>query len=454
MVIPLIGVSTYVAEAAWGSWERPAAVLPESYYELVGSAGGRPLLLPPLRTAAGGPGLRGRRGHRRPRRPGPDGRGRRRPGRLRRDGRARGRWGRPRPRRERAGAPGGGPGGRTCRCSPSAGGSRSSISPGAAPCTNTCPTSSGTTGTDCAPSVFGEVKVTTTPDSTAAAIFGASATVLCSHHQSIDRLGAGLTPTAWADDGVIEAVELLGPPFVLGVQWHPEEGGDQRPFAALVEAARAVPRHAHRRRASLGDEPRDSSVLSHAKERGTKSGEAGGRDRRHSRNDGQHLVVCTEAPPEGQVAGQLRGRSTRAGRTSLIEPFTTTSASASISVGAPLTITTTAPERAAIGTRPAAGKTARVDPTHRRRSQRAAASSARRRSAATRLWPKLMVADFKIPPHADPSAVGSRQVGSSSPARTRSWTGSAGWRWSQRRQTISDEFPWISMISPGSDPAF
>jgi gamma-glutamyl-gamma-aminobutyrate hydrolase PuuD len=95
-----------------------------------------------------------------------------------------------------------------------------------------------------APSVFGEVKVTTTPDSTTAAIFGASATVLCSHHQSIDRLGTGLTPTAFSDDGVIEAVELPGPPFVLGVQWHPEEGGDQRPFAALVAAARTY--HARR----------------------------------------------------------------------------------------------------------------------------------------------------------------------------------------------------------------
>ena len=57
MVIPLIGVSTYVADAAWGSWSRRAAVLPAAYYELVGSAGGRPLLLPPLKTAPTGPGF-------------------------------------------------------------------------------------------------------------------------------------------------------------------------------------------------------------------------------------------------------------------------------------------------------------------------------------------------------------------------------------------------------------
>ena len=55
-VIPLIGVSTYVATARWGSWERRAAVLPEAYFELVAAAGGRPLLLPPASTAPGGPG--------------------------------------------------------------------------------------------------------------------------------------------------------------------------------------------------------------------------------------------------------------------------------------------------------------------------------------------------------------------------------------------------------------
>jgi putative glutamine amidotransferase len=61
--------------------------------------------------------------------------------------------------------------------------------------------------------------------------------VLCSHHQSIDELGHGLEVTARSDDGVIEAVELPKAHFVLGVQWHPEEGSDQRPFDALVAAA-------------------------------------------------------------------------------------------------------------------------------------------------------------------------------------------------------------------------
>jgi gamma-glutamyl-gamma-aminobutyrate hydrolase PuuD len=35
---------------------------------------------------------------------------------------------------------------------------------------------------------------------------------------------------------VVEALELPGRRFVLGVQWHPEEAGDRRLFEALVAA--------------------------------------------------------------------------------------------------------------------------------------------------------------------------------------------------------------------------
>jgi putative glutamine amidotransferase len=42
------------------------------------------------------------------------------------------------------------------------------------------------------------------------------------HHQSADRLGSGLRAVAWADDGVVEAVEGCGETFLLGVQWHAE----------------------------------------------------------------------------------------------------------------------------------------------------------------------------------------------------------------------------------------
>jgi putative glutamine amidotransferase len=63
------------------------------------------------------------------------------------------------------------------------------------------------------------------------------------HHQAIKRLGRGLREVAWAPDGVIEGVELsTDDPFVLGVQWHPEELVARDPaaanlFLALVTAA-------------------------------------------------------------------------------------------------------------------------------------------------------------------------------------------------------------------------
>lgn len=42
------------------------------------------------------------------------------------------------------------------------------------------------------------------------------------HHQGIRTLGAGLSGTAIAPDGLIEAVELQDEAFIVGVQWHPE----------------------------------------------------------------------------------------------------------------------------------------------------------------------------------------------------------------------------------------
>jgi putative glutamine amidotransferase len=63
------------------------------------------------------------------------------------------------------------------------------------------------------------------------------------HHQAIKDLGDGLRPVAWAEDKVIEAVELPGARgFVLAVQWHPEELVENDPaalrlFQALVDAA-------------------------------------------------------------------------------------------------------------------------------------------------------------------------------------------------------------------------
>ncbi|NGO67318.1 gamma-glutamyl-gamma-aminobutyrate hydrolase family protein [Streptomyces boncukensis] len=58
------------------------------------------------------------------------------------------------------------------------------------------------------------------------------------HHQAVAALGEGLVPSAYAEDGTVEALELPTPEgFVLAVQWHPEEGDDLRLTQALVSAA-------------------------------------------------------------------------------------------------------------------------------------------------------------------------------------------------------------------------
>ena len=92
------------------------------------------------------------------------------------------------------------------------------------------------------PAVFGSGEVTVEPDSRLAALLGPDSGTLpvhYYHHQALDAVADGLTVTARSEDGVIEAVELDGVPFGLGVQWHPEEdAADRRLFAGLVDAAR------------------------------------------------------------------------------------------------------------------------------------------------------------------------------------------------------------------------
>jgi putative glutamine amidotransferase len=68
------------------------------------------------------------------------------------------------------------------------------------------------------------------------ALLGPETTVATYHHQAVDRLGAGLVATGWADDGTVEAVELDAPGWVVGVQWHPEVHDGARLFAGLRSA--------------------------------------------------------------------------------------------------------------------------------------------------------------------------------------------------------------------------
>jgi gamma-glutamyl-gamma-aminobutyrate hydrolase PuuD len=89
------------------------------------------------------------------------------------------------------------------------------------------------------PGVFGTTTVRTLPGSRMAHVLGTEVKVPCYHHQGLDAIPSPLVAAAWADDGLVEAVELVGADWVLGVQWHPEEDSeDRRLFEALVSVAR------------------------------------------------------------------------------------------------------------------------------------------------------------------------------------------------------------------------
>lgn len=93
------------------------------------------------------------------------------------------------------------------------------------------------------------------PESRLAGALGAAVCQVNSfHHQSIRDLAPGLTITGRAPDGEIEGVESAGKgPWLLAVQWHPEEfhhhdaAPDHGLFEALVREA-AANRRAHPQR--------------------------------------------------------------------------------------------------------------------------------------------------------------------------------------------------------------
>ena len=81
-------------------------------------------------------------------------------------------------------------------------------------------------------------------DSLIAAVMGVTELRTSSgHHQAVKDLGAGLRVTATAADGIIEALEMPGHPWLIAVQWHPEvtagrDRSQQALFDALVATAR------------------------------------------------------------------------------------------------------------------------------------------------------------------------------------------------------------------------
>ena len=229
---PVIGLTAYCEKARWSHWDRPAVLLPANYAEQVAAAGGIPVLLPPLPGIAAAvsrlDGLLLTGG------------GDIDPGRY---------GAQPDPRTSRVSAPrdaaelealdaavaAGKPVLGVCR-----GMQLLNVARGGTLCQH-LPAGAGHTPV---PGTFGSHPVKVAAGTRLAGILGANGSAVdvpTAHHQCIDRLGDGLVATAWAEDGIIEAVERDhdGDPFLLAVQWHPEAGTDPRLIEALIAASSA-----------------------------------------------------------------------------------------------------------------------------------------------------------------------------------------------------------------------
>ena len=89
------------------------------------------------------------------------------------------------------------------------------------------------------PGSFGDHEVRLEPGSLAERAAGMERLAVKSHHhQGLDELGAGLVASGFSyGEELVEAVELPGHPFALGVLWHPEEDSGSRVVQSLVAAA-------------------------------------------------------------------------------------------------------------------------------------------------------------------------------------------------------------------------
>ena len=224
---PLIGITSYVEPARWGVWDTRAVLIPESYVRMVHDAGGRAVVVPPLDggasdlvrrldglVLAGGADVESSR------------------------------YGAPAHARTVA--------------RPDRDAGELAVAIAAIdvdlPVLGVCrgmevlavayggtlhqhlPDLLGDERHQPSPGIYGAHPARFVAGSHAAKIFGPTADVNSYHHQAVDDPGR-LSVTGWADDDVIEAVEDPARRFVVGVQWHPEEQRDVRPFAALVQAA-------------------------------------------------------------------------------------------------------------------------------------------------------------------------------------------------------------------------
>lgn len=83
---------------------------------------------------------------------------------------------------------------------------------------------------------FGQHTVRFAPGSIPARALGRRSLIATHHHQAVAKYGTDVEPVGWADDGTIEAIELRGYRFVVGLQGHPEESAAGGLFTSLIES--------------------------------------------------------------------------------------------------------------------------------------------------------------------------------------------------------------------------
>jgi putative glutamine amidotransferase len=228
---PVIGITTYLTRATFGSWEEESALVPADYVRAIDRAGGRALLVPPSEDAidetldaldgvifSGGadldPKLYGQEPH--PETKGVQGERDRAELALLQAALARDM-----------------PVLAVCR-----GSQVLNVALGG-DLVQHLPEVVGDEKHKHTPGEYADHDVDVDPDTRLGALIGDRAPVKSHHHQGFGRLGEGLRESARAEDGTPEALEDPSRRFALGVLWHPEAGEDMRLFEALVEESRA-----------------------------------------------------------------------------------------------------------------------------------------------------------------------------------------------------------------------
>jgi putative glutamine amidotransferase len=227
---PVIGLTTYREQAAWGVWQQPADLLPSQYADAVTATGGLPVLLPPVSGVGAADEVVARL-----------------------DGLVVTGGADVDPARY-----GAEPHPRTAAWRPDRDAWETALLDAAAavqlPVLGVCrgmqlmavhaggvldqhtPDLVGHEEHSPGGDEFGSVAVRTTAGSRLAGLVGETLDVRCHHHQSV-RSHPGFSGVARADDGTLEAMEAPGERFCLAVQWHPETAADVGLLAGLVRAA-------------------------------------------------------------------------------------------------------------------------------------------------------------------------------------------------------------------------